>query len=50
MIETERLLLRELTIDDVNDLHIILSDPESMEHYPQPYSLERSERRKNMQI
>ncbi|WP_432664467.1 GNAT family N-acetyltransferase [Wukongibacter baidiensis] len=42
-IETERLLLRELKMDDVDDLHIILSDPESMKHYPQPYSLEKSE-------
>ncbi len=28
-IETERLLLRKLTMDDLDDLHIILSDPES---------------------
>lgn len=43
-IETERLLLRELSMDDVDDLHVILSDPESMKHYPQPYSLEKSEK------
>lgn len=43
ILETERLLLRELTMDDVNDLHIILSDPESMGHYPKPYSMKKSE-------
>ena len=37
MIETERLLLREYTMDDFAALHEIISDPETMKHYPQPY-------------
>lgn len=43
MIETKRLILRELTMADLNDLHKILSDPESMKHYPKPFTLEESE-------
>ncbi|MDH6364683.1 RimJ/RimL family protein N-acetyltransferase [Enterococcus sp. PF1-24] len=41
-LETERLILRELTINDLDDLHEILSDPESMLHYPQPFTKEKS--------
>ena len=37
MIETERLLLREYTPDDFDALYEILSDPETMRHYPAPY-------------
>ena len=37
MIETERLLLREYTPDDFDALYEILSDPETMAHYPAPY-------------
>lgn len=40
--ETERLLLRELTMDDLDALHEILSDPETMRHYPAPFSREKS--------
>jgi len=43
-IETERLILRELTLDDLDDLHVIFSDPESMQHYPSPFSLEKSKK------
>ena len=31
---TERLTIRELTLDDVDDLFEILGDPIAMEHYP----------------
>jgi len=41
-IETKRLLLRELAIDDLENLHKILSDPESMKHYPAPFTLQKS--------
>lgn len=34
VIETDRLQLREITDDDVTDLHRIYSDPECMQHYP----------------
>lgn len=37
IIETERLLLREYTMEDFNDLYEILSDQETMKHYPKPY-------------
>ncbi len=37
ILETERLLLREYTADDFDALHKILSDPETMQHYPAPY-------------
>ena len=43
-IETERLILRELTLDDLDDLHAIFSDPESMQHYPGSFSLEKSKK------
>ena len=36
-LETERLILREYTMDDFDVLHEILSDPETMKHYPKPY-------------
>jgi RimJ/RimL family protein N-acetyltransferase len=34
ILETNRLLLRHLTIDDVDDLLGIFSDPEAMRYYP----------------
>ena len=37
IIETDRLILREYTMDDFDDLYEILSDPETMAHYPSPY-------------
>lgn len=36
-IKTHRLLLREMTEDDFSALYAILSDPETMRYYPQPY-------------
>lgn len=40
-IETERLLLREFTYGDFAPLYEILSDPETMQHYPKPFDRER---------
>ena len=37
ILETPRLILREMTDDDDHALHAILSDPETMQYYPQPY-------------
>ena len=37
IIETERLLLREYTFENFNALYEILSDQETMEHYPIPF-------------
>jgi RimJ/RimL family protein N-acetyltransferase len=38
MIETERLLLREYTPADFDALYEIISDPETMAHYPAPHA------------
>lgn len=43
-IETPRLLLREYTMADFDALYEILSDPETMAHYPAPYSREMTRR------
>lgn len=37
ILETERLILREYTMDDFDALYTILSDPVTMQHYPAPY-------------
>lgn len=37
ILETERLLLREYTMEDFDAIHEILSDAETMQHYPKPY-------------
>lgn len=39
-LETERLRLREYSLDDVSALQEILGDPETMAHYPAPYDAE----------
>ena len=41
IIETERLKLREYTYDDFDSLYEILSDEETMEHYPKPFDEEK---------
>lgn len=43
MIETERLLLR-YTMDDFDALYEIMSDPETMQHYPAPFDEARTRR------
>ena len=42
MIETERLILREYTMGDFEALYEIVSDPETMQHYPAPFDVERT--------
>ena len=37
VIETERLVLREFVPEDFEALYAILSDPETMRHYPKPF-------------
>lgn len=39
-IETKRLILREYTTEDFDALYEILSDPETMQHYPAPFTEE----------
>jgi ribosomal-protein-alanine N-acetyltransferase len=36
VVRTDRLILRELTLDDVDSLFEVLGDPVAMEHYPAP--------------
>ena len=42
MIETPRLILRNYTLSDFDSLYEILSDPETMQHYPAPYDEEKT--------
>ena len=42
MIETERLILREYKREDFDALYEIMSDPQTMEHYPAPFSQEKT--------
>lgn len=41
MIETKRLLLRDMTYDDFDPLYEIFSDAETMAHYPAPFDSEK---------
>ena len=34
ILETERLYLRNMSMDDYEVLHAVLADPEIMQHYP----------------
>ncbi len=42
MIETERLILREYAWQDLDAIYEILSDPETMRHYPKPFDKEQT--------
>ena len=42
IIETNRLILREYTLDDFDNLYEIVSDPETMRQYPKPFDEERT--------
>jgi len=42
-LETERMILRDFTMDDLGDLHEIFSDPLVMKNTELPYDLEQSE-------
>ena len=42
MIETERLMLREYSMDDLDALFEIVGDEETMRHYPAPFSREKA--------
>ena len=44
IIETQRLILREYTQADFEDLYAILSDPITMQHYPKPYDTAGTQR------
>lgn len=40
VLETPRLRLREMTLNDLDDLYAIFSDPVAMQHYPKPFDWE----------
>ncbi|BBF43591.1 acetyltransferase [Lachnospiraceae bacterium KM106-2] len=42
IIDTEQLLLREVTWDDLQSWHEILSDEETMQYYPKPFDLTKT--------
>lgn len=44
ILETDRLWLREYTQSDFAGLYAILSDPETMKHYPKPYDEKGTQR------
>ena len=41
IIETERLLLREMNMDDFDDLYVVLTDSDIMQHYPYSFDENR---------
>ena len=47
MIETERLILRNYTMNDFDALYEIVSDAETMQHYPAPIKSQRACRLNN---
>ena len=40
IIETERLVLREMNMDDYDSLYAVLGDSDIMQHYPHPFNEE----------
>ena len=42
MIETPHLLLRNYSLSDFDALYEIMSDPETMQHYPAPFDADRT--------
>lgn len=44
IIETKRLYLRELVLEDTESLSKVLSEPESMQFYPEPFSKDKVEK------
>ena len=42
MIEAERLILRNYTMNDFDALYEIVSDPETMQHYPALFDEEKN--------
>ncbi|HEY9630240.1 MAG TPA: GNAT family N-acetyltransferase [Coleofasciculaceae cyanobacterium] len=44
VLETQRLILREMTLQDSDDLLEVFSDPEVMQFYPQPFDRPMTQR------
>jgi len=43
VLETERLTLRQMNMDDVNALAAVLGDPDAMRYYPAPFTRDKVE-------
>ncbi len=43
-LQTKRIILREYTMDDFDALYEIMSDAETMQHYPAPFDQARTRR------
>jgi RimJ/RimL family protein N-acetyltransferase len=43
MLETDRLILREMTRDDAEALLTVFADPETMQFYPSPFDLAKTD-------
>lgn len=41
ILETKRLYLREMVLEDIEELSKVLSDPESMQYYPEAFSKDK---------
>ena len=41
ILETERLFLREMNMDDFDDLYVVLTDSDIMQHYPYSFDENR---------
>ena len=41
-LQTKRLILREYSMDDFDALYEIMSDAETMQHYPAPFDQART--------
>ena len=41
ILETERLFLRKMTMEDFDSLYVVLSDPSIMQHYPYTFDEKR---------
>ena len=43
ILETERLFLREMNMDDFDALYVVLADSDIMQHYPYSFDEKKSE-------
>ncbi len=41
VLETKRLIIREMNMDDLDALYAVLADPDIMQHYPYTFDEER---------
>ena len=49
ILETERLFLRKMTMEDFDSLYVVLADPDIMQHYPYAFD-EKSDGKYNNRL